>query len=81
MCPPFLDADNSPTILPPNHATFMCGADSVAAFLAAGVREPGDAVSSLGSTLAVKLLSECRVDDGATGIYSHRLGNRWLVGA
>lgn len=56
-------------------------ADSVAAFLAAGVGAPGDAVSSLGSTLAVKLLSERRVDDGAFGIYSHRLGDRWLVGA
>ena len=38
-------------------------------------------MSSLGSTLAVKQLSESRVDDGLTGIYSHRLGNRWLVGA
>ena len=56
-------------------------ADSVAAFLAAGVSVPGEEVTSLGSTLAVKLLSERRVDDGAFGIYSHRLGDRWLVGA
>lgn len=41
----------------------------------------GDAVSSLGSTLAVKLLSEKRVDDAAYGVYSHRLGDAWLVGA
>ena len=38
----------------------------VAAFLAAGVGAPGDAVTSLGSY--------------AFGIYSHRLGDRWLVG-
>jgi D-ribulokinase len=54
--------------------------DSIAAFLASGVREPGKAVTSLGSTLVVKLLSRSRVDDSRYGIYSHRLGNLWLVG-
>lgn len=48
--------------------------DSIAAFVAAGVSKPGEAVTSLGSTLAVKLLSEQRVDDAAYGVYSHRLG-------
>ena len=52
----------------------------MAAFLAADVGAPGDAVTSLGSSLAIELLSEARVDDGAFGIYSHRLGDRWLVG-
>lgn len=56
-------------------------ADSIAAFVAAGVQQPGEAVTSLGSTLAVKLLSDARVDDAATGVYSHRLGDTWLVGA
>ena len=37
-------------------------------------------VTSLGSTLAVKLLSSTRVDDARYGIYSHRLGDMWLVG-
>ena len=37
-------------------------------------------VSSLGSTLAVKLLSATPCDDAARGIYSHRLGALWLVG-
>ena len=50
--------------------------DSIAAFLAAGVSSPGQAVTSLGSTLAVKLLSEIRVDDSSRGIYSHRLPRR-----
>jgi D-ribulokinase len=54
--------------------------DSIAAFLASGVCEPGEAVTSLGSTLVVKLLSRSRVDDSRYGIYSHRLGNLWLVG-
>ncbi|HEY9056944.1 MAG TPA: FGGY-family carbohydrate kinase [Aurantimonas sp.] len=54
--------------------------DSVAAFLASGVTEVGEAVTSLGTTLAVKLLSDVRVDDAARGIYSHRLGDRWLAG-
>lgn len=47
--------------------------DSIAAFVAAGVTQPGEAVTSLGSTLAVKLLSTTRVDDAAYGVYSHRL--------
>ena len=55
-------------------------ADSNAAFLAAGVDSVGEAVSSLGSTFAVKLLSNSRVDNAAYGIYSHRLGDAWLVG-
>eukprot|EP00879_Flechtneria_rotunda_P024336 GHRR01025793.1.p1 GENE.GHRR01025793.1~~GHRR01025793.1.p1 ORF type:complete len:247 (+),score=74.84 GHRR01025793.1:157-897(+) len=54
--------------------------DSIAAFVAAGVTEVGEAVTSLGSTLAVKLLSDKRIDAAAYGVYSHRLGNSWLVG-
>ncbi len=54
--------------------------DSIAAFLASGVNSPGEAVTSLGSTLAVKLLSHTRVDDSRYGIYSHKLGDLWLVG-
>lgn len=54
--------------------------DSIAAFLAGGVQAPGEAVTSLGSTLVLKLLSRTRVDDGQYGIYSHRLGDLWLVG-
>ena len=55
--------------------------DSIAAFLSAGVDEPGDAVTSLGSTLAIKLLSTKRVDNADFGIYSHKLREGlWLVG-
>ena len=54
--------------------------DSIAAFLASGATLPGQAVTSLGSTLAIKLLSHTRVDDPQFGIYSHRWGDLWLVG-
>ena len=65
----------------PRHCTVYAGTtDSIAAFLASGVNSPGEAVTSLGSTLAVKLLSHTRVDDSRYGIYSHKLGDLWLVG-
>lgn len=54
--------------------------DSIAAFLASGALEPGQAVTSLGSTLVLKLLSHTRVEDARYGIYSHRLGDLWLTG-
>jgi sugar (pentulose or hexulose) kinase len=54
--------------------------DSIAAFLASGASDVGDAVTSLGTTLAVKLLSDRRIDDAASGVYSHLVGDRWLVG-
>ncbi|NEP81213.1 MAG: FGGY-family carbohydrate kinase [Okeania sp. SIO3C4] len=60
----------------------ICGGttDSIAAFIASGANTPGEAVTSLGSTLVLKLLSRTRVDDAKYGIYSHRLGDLWLVG-
>jgi D-ribulokinase len=54
--------------------------DSIAAFLASGIDIPGQAVTSLGSTLVIKLLSKTRIDAPEYGIYSHRLGDLWLVG-
>jgi len=54
--------------------------DSIAAFLAAGARQPGEAVTSLGTTLALKLVSDTRVDDARYGVYSHWFGRRWLTG-
>lgn len=81
------------TILPERAARFevppscqVCAGttDSIAAFLASGVEEPGEAVTSLGSTLVIKLLSTVKVDDARYGIYSHRLDRGdavyWLVG-
>jgi len=54
--------------------------DSIAAFLASGASSTGAAVTSLGSTLVLKLLSCTRVEDARAGIYSHRLGDLWLTG-
>ncbi|CAL0329261.1 unnamed protein product [Lupinus luteus] len=54
--------------------------DSIAAFLAARATQPGKAVTSLGSTLAIKLLSNTRIEDSRFGVYSHRLDDKWLVG-
>ncbi|KAL9671883.1 hypothetical protein QQ045_009456 [Rhodiola kirilowii] len=54
--------------------------DSIAAFLAARATKPGQAVTSLGSTLAIKVLSTVRVEDARFGVYSHRLDDKWLVG-
>lgn len=54
--------------------------DGVAAFLAAGALHPGQAVTSLGSTLVLKLMSDKPVFSPEHGVYSHRLGSRWLVG-
>ena len=54
--------------------------DSNAATLAAGASQTGDAVTSLGSTLVLKILSDRPVNAPKYGVYSHRLGDRWLVG-
>ncbi|MDT3706503.1 MAG: FGGY-family carbohydrate kinase [Thiobacillus sp.] len=54
--------------------------DSIAAFLAAKVNDSGDAVTSLGSTLVLKLLSDTRVESSDHGVYSHWFGDRWLAG-
>ncbi|NEO61261.1 MAG: carbohydrate kinase, partial [Moorea sp. SIO4G2] len=48
--------------------------------IASGAKQPGEAVTSLGSTLVLKLLSTTRLEDAKFGIYSHRLGNLWLTG-
>lgn len=54
--------------------------DSTAAVLASGANRYGDAVTSLGSTLVMKILSDQPVFDARQGIYSQRLGSFWLVG-
>lgn len=54
--------------------------DSIAAFIAADVHQPGAAVTSLGTTLVLKLLSTTRVEAAQYGVYSHRYGDLWLAG-
>lgn len=54
--------------------------DSVAGFLAAGIGDTVTGVTSLGSTLALKQLSPQPLFAPQLGVYSHRLGDRWLAG-
>lgn len=65
----------------PNTVTIVSGTtDGVAAFLATGAARTGDAVTSLGTTLVVKILSQQPLFAPEFGIYSHRLGEHWLPG-
>ncbi|MET0065648.1 MAG: FGGY-family carbohydrate kinase [Candidatus Thiodiazotropha sp.] len=68
------------TGLPPGIPVIAGTTDSNAAFLASGARQIGDAVTSLGSTLVLKVLTDRPVSDARYGIYSHRLGDLWLAG-
>ena len=54
--------------------------DSLAAFIATGAHKLGDAVSSLGSTLVLKIITDTPIYNAEIGIYSHRLGAHWLAG-
>ena len=54
--------------------------DGCASFLATGASAAGDGVTALGTTLTLKLLSDRPVFSPAHGVYSHRIGDRWLVG-
>jgi D-ribulokinase len=65
----------------PTHAVVVAGAtDGCAAFLATGASKPGEAVTSLGSTLVLKLASEQPLFAPEYGLYSHRIGDLWLAG-
>ena len=54
--------------------------DSTAAIIAVGDLQAGDAVTALGSTLVVKVLSEREIADAGYGVYSHYHFGRWLTG-
>ena len=54
--------------------------DSIAAFIATGARATGDAVTSLGSTIVLKLVAERAIDAPRYGVYSHPFDDHWLVG-
>lgn len=66
--------------LSPNTKIIAGTTDSIAAFLASGAARIGDATTSLGSTLVLKLLSDQPVSSAEHGVYSHRLGDLWLAG-
>ncbi len=66
--------------LPSDVAVVAGTTDGCAAFLASGASNPGDGVSSLGTTLTIKLLSATPIFAPQFGIYSHRIGEQWLAG-
>ena len=85
MAPGSLIAEISPAIaqhfnINPSCTIHAGTTDSIAAFIAADVHKPGEAVTSLGSTLVLKLLSTNRVESVQHGVYSHRYGSLWLAG-
>lgn len=54
--------------------------DSHAAVLATGINKPGQAVTSLGSTLVTKVISHTPVFNSDYGVHSQPFGEYWLVG-
>ena len=74
------DASREALGLEPDTVVVAGTTDSTAAFLATGAQQLGDAVTSLGSTLVLKVLAAKPVFAPEYGVYSHRLQDRWLVG-
>lgn len=65
----------------PLRAILVAGTtDGCASFLATGADRPGEAVTALGSTLTLKILSDAPVFAPEYGIYSHRIAGLWLAG-
>ena len=77
---PILDSVATETGLPADCQVVAGTTDSIAAFIATGACEVGDAVTSLGSSLVLKQISDKPVYSGKLGVYSHRLGDTWLAG-
>ena len=76
-----VSADAAKALGLPAHCLVAAGTtDSIAAFIATGASEVGDAVTSLGTTLVLKLISDKPVYASRLGVYSHRLGDTWLAG-
>jgi sugar (pentulose or hexulose) kinase len=65
----------------PTRAIVVAGTtDGCAAFIATGAGKPGEAVTSLGSTLVLKMVCDRPVFAPEYGLYSHRIGDLWLAG-
>jgi hypothetical protein len=63
------------------HTRIVAGTtDSTAAFIATGASQVGEAVTSLGSTLVCKVISQQPIFAPEFGIYSQPLGHHWLIG-
>ena len=67
------------TGLPAGCAVRLGMTDACAAQVAAGADRPGRFVTVLGTTLAVKGAGDDRIDEPASGIYSHRHPDGWWL--
>lgn len=65
--------------LPPDVLVAAGTTDGVAAFLASGASAPGHGMTALGTTLALKLLSDKPVFSPEHGVHSYRFGKYWLA--
>ena len=54
--------------------------DGCASFLATGAGMAGEAVTALGTTLTLKLLSDRPIFSPEFGVYSHKILGKWLAG-
>jgi D-ribulokinase len=54
--------------------------DGCASFLATGANKIGDGVTALGTSLTIKVFSDKPISAPQFGIYSHRMGDKWLAG-
>jgi sugar (pentulose or hexulose) kinase len=77
---PLTEAVLAETGLPTGTLAVAGTTDSTAAVMATGLLGVGDAVTSLGSTLVLKVVGEGSVSVPQFGVYSHRLGDLWLIG-
>jgi D-ribulokinase len=66
--------------LPPGVVVAAGTTDGCASFLASGARAPGEGVTALGSSMALKLACDRPLTAPEFGVYSHRLGGIWLAG-
>ena len=66
--------------LPLDTAVIAGTSDSTAAIIATGASQPGDAITSLGSTLVTKVVSDIPIFAPEYGVYSQPYGKLWLVG-
>lgn len=77
----YVDARIAESLGLPRDVVVVAGTtDGVASFISSGADQMGDAVTSLGSTLVVKVLCARSISAPEYGVYSHRLGDGWLAG-
>jgi sugar (pentulose or hexulose) kinase len=76
-----LTPDAAETLDLPRTAHAVSGTtDSTAGAIATGVAAAGDAVTTLGTTLVMKVLAPAPAWSAGDGVYAHRLDGLWLVG-